>query len=122
MSFAADVGGTNARLGLFEISGTRLNAIVTKTYPSRQHVSLEAIVDRFLTGHPAAPKRACVAIAGPVSEGRAIATNLSWNVSARRLGHAVGSEEVALINDLSPTASVILTTPMSLSSPWRAGM
>jgi glucokinase len=32
MILAADIGGTNARLGLFERSGTRLGAIATKTY------------------------------------------------------------------------------------------
>ena len=47
MIFAADIGGTNARLGLFERSGTRLGAIATKTYPSGQHASLEEIVERF---------------------------------------------------------------------------
>jgi glucokinase len=102
--FAADVGGTNARLGLFESAGTRLSAIVTQTYPSRQHPSFEAIVDRFMAEHPARPKRACVAIAGPVSEGVAITTNLAWKVSARRLGEAVGLKDVGLINDLEAVA------------------
>jgi glucokinase len=80
--FAADVGGTNARLGLFERSRMRLAAIASKTYSSRQHASLEDIVKRFMAEHPATPKRACVAIAGPVSEGRAVATNLAWDVDA----------------------------------------
>lgn len=104
MIFAADIGGTNARLGLFEHAGTRLGAIATKTYPSRQHASLEEIVERFMAEHPSAPKRACFAIAGPVSEGRAIATNLAWNVDARRLGRVVGLKDVDLINDLEAVA------------------
>ena len=104
MIVAADIGGTNARLGLFEPSGTRVDAIATKTYPSRQHASLEEIVERFMAEHPAAPKRACFAIAGPVSEGRAIATNLAWNVDVRRLGRVVGLKDVDLINDLEAVA------------------
>ncbi|HWC02290.1 MAG TPA: glucokinase [Methylomirabilota bacterium] len=104
MIFAADVGGTNARLGLFERSGARLDALATKTYPSRQHTSLEEIVERFMAEHPSTPKRACVAIAGPVNGGRAIATNLAWNVDARRLGRAVGLRDVDLINDLEAVA------------------
>jgi glucokinase len=104
MILAADIGGTNARLGLFERSGTRLGAIATKTYPSRQHASLEEIVERFMAEHPAAPKVACFAIAGPVSEGRALATNLAWNVGARHLGRAVGLKDVDLINDLEAVA------------------
>jgi glucokinase len=104
MIFAADIGGTNARLGLFERAGTRLRAIATKTYPSRQHAGLEEIVERFRTEHPAAPKRACFAIAGAVNEGRAIATNLTWDVDARRLGPAIGVKDIDLINDLEAVA------------------
>jgi glucokinase len=44
-----------------------------------------------MTGQPAAPKRACFAIAGPVSDGQGIATNLAWTVEAWRLGRVVGS-------------------------------
>jgi glucokinase len=34
MILAADIGGTNARLGVFESSRTRLLASATATYPS----------------------------------------------------------------------------------------
>jgi glucokinase len=101
---AADIGGTNARLGLFEVSGTRLRMVAADTYPSRQHASLEEIVERFMTRQPAAPKRACFAVAGPVSDGHAVATNLAWSVEARRLGHVVGLKDVELINDLEAVA------------------
>jgi glucokinase len=101
---AGDIGGTNARLGLFEPSGVRLRAVATETYPSRLHASLEEIVARFIAEHPAAPKHACFAIAGPVSEGRAVATNLAWHVDARGLGRVVGVTDVHLINDLEAAA------------------
>jgi glucokinase len=101
---AADIGGTNARLGLFELSGGRLEVVAAKTYPSRAHASLEEIVERFTAEQPAAPKRACFAIAGPVSDQRAVATNLAWSVDARRIGRVVGFEHVDLINDLEALA------------------
>jgi glucokinase len=101
---AADIGGTNARLGLFEVSGARLELVATRTYPSRRFASLEGIVERFLAEQPGAPKRACFAIAGPVSDGRAIATNLAWTVDSRRLGRVVGVTDVDLINDLEAIA------------------
>jgi glucokinase len=100
MILAGDIGGTNARLGLFEISGARLRLIAAETYPSRQHTGLEEIVELFMTGQPAAPKRACFAVAGPVSEGHAVATNLAWSVEARPLRGVVGLKDVDLINDL----------------------
>jgi glucokinase len=101
---AGDIGGTNARLGLFELSGARLRVVATETYPSRQHASLEEIVERFMIGQPAAPKRACFAVAGPVSGGHAVATNLAWSIEARRLGRVVGLKDVDLINDLEAIA------------------
>jgi glucokinase len=104
MILAGDIGGTNARLGLFEASGTQLQVIATATYPSRAYASLDAIVERFMAGQPTAPKRACFAIAGPVSEGRAVATNLAWTVERRRLGAVVGVKDVHLINDLEAIA------------------
>jgi glucokinase len=36
MILAADTGGTDARLGLFDLSRERLRAVATATYPSRQ--------------------------------------------------------------------------------------
>ena len=100
MILAGDIGGTNARLGLFDVSGERLRAVATATYPSRQHASLEQIVARFMNGQRATPKRACFAIAGPVSEGRALATNLGWSVEAEHLGRVLGLKDVDVINDL----------------------
>jgi glucokinase len=77
---AADIGGTNARLGLFELDGPTLRSVTIRRYPSRGHASLEEIVERFLgeVGRPV--EAACFAVAGPVSEGRVALTNLGWTV------------------------------------------
>src|SRR5438309_11839207 len=80
MILAGDIGGTNARLGLFAISGARLRVIAAETYPSRQHASLEEIVEVFMARQHGLPARACFAIAGPVSDGRVVTTNLPWVV------------------------------------------
>ena len=96
MILAADIGGTNARLGLFELNGPTLRNVTVRRYPSRGHASLEAIVERFL----AEVARPVEAVAGPVSEGRVILTNLGWTVDAARLARAVRLDTVRLINDL----------------------
>lgn len=100
MILAADVGGTNTRLGFFERQGAGLRAVVTKTFPSREHDSLEEIVAKFTAEHRLPIDLACLAIAGPVSQGRVLTTNLAWVVDAKRLAHALGLEVVSLINDL----------------------
>jgi glucokinase len=101
---AGDIGGTNARLGLFEPDGTRLRKIVTTRLPSREHASLEEIVERFLGEVHGPIRRACFAVAGPVSAGRVAATNLAWTVDSGDLARVVGLDTVRLINDLEAIA------------------
>lgn len=104
MILAGDIGGTNARLGLFELAGSRLRVIAAKTYPSRQHTGLEEIVELFMAGQHGPPSRACFAIAGPVAGGRAVTTNFPWVVDTLSLGKLLGLADVGLINDLEAIA------------------
>ncbi|MGH7384301.1 MAG: glucokinase [Candidatus Rokuibacteriota bacterium] len=104
MILAGDIGGTNARLALFERAGARLRTIVSRKYPSRRHSSLEEIVERFLGEVEAPIERACFAVAGPASDGRVVATNLAWIVDAGRLARAMRLDSVDLINDLEAIA------------------
>lgn len=101
---AGDIGGTNARLGLFEPDGTSLRKIAITRFPSREHASLEEIVEQFLAKVGSPVQRACFAVAGPVSEGRVAATNLAWIVDAGSLARVVGLDMVHLINDLEAIA------------------
>ena len=101
---AGDIGGTNARLGLFEPDGARLRKIITTRLPSREHASLEEIVEQFLAKVGGPVQRACFAVAGPVSEGRVAATNLAWIVDTGSLARVVGLETIRLINDLEAIA------------------
>jgi len=55
---AGDIGGTNTRLALFEVTdgaSSRPETLAEHVYPSGEHASLEEIVRRFLqeTGDPA---------------------------------------------------------------------
>jgi len=101
---AADIGGTNARLGLFELDGATLRNVTSRRYPSRGHASLEEIVERFLAEVGRPVEAACFAVAGPVSEGRVVLTNLGWTIDARRLARAARLDAVRLINDLEGIA------------------
>jgi glucokinase len=104
MILAADVGGTNARLGLFEIVNGRLQLVAAATYPSRAYASLDDVVERFRSEHPHAVAQACFAIAGPVHRGRVVVTNLGWTVEAARLARTLGLPDVQLVNDLEAMA------------------
>ena len=100
MILAGDIGGTNTRLGLFDQEDGRLRGIASRTYPSREHDSLDVIVGKFIAEHGSPVTSASFAIAGPVSEGRVATTNLAWLVDSGRLASRLGLEAVQLINDL----------------------
>ncbi len=90
---AADVGGTNCRLALFE--GTQ--ALRSRTVPTTTGTFLDAV--QGFVG-PTGIGAACVAVAGPVVQGRATLTNHSWTFDERRLSRALGTP-VTVINDFS---------------------
>jgi len=102
---AGDAGGTKTMLALFEPGGRAPVLVREATVPSREFDSLEAIVERFLAAGPRADiTAACVGIAGPVVDGRAVTPNLPWVVDERRLSAAIPAPRVRLLNDLEATA------------------
>lgn len=107
MILAGDIGGTNARLALFEQEGTSLNPIAEATFASRAHVNLEAIVSQFRATHPQPITQACFGVAGPVKHGRCEATNLPWVIDAQSLARGLSLTTVGLINDLEANAQGI---------------
>jgi glucokinase len=99
---AGDIGGTNARLALFDAAGT--SPAVTEVYPSAEHDGLGEIVEAFLATHPAEPLAASFGIAGPVRGGRTTGTNLAWEVDAQELRARLRIERLELLNDLEANA------------------
>jgi glucokinase len=101
---AGDVGGTHARLALFEGDDTGPRDL--EIYRSADHPSLVEIVDLFQRAHPAELAAASVGVAGPVSGGRTEAVNLAWPVDARDLASALRlpGDAVAVINDMEANA------------------
>jgi len=109
---AGDVGGTKTALALFEATGRGLVLVRETTVPSRQAASLEAAIQEFLGGGPRPKINAvCLGIAGPVVDGRAVATNLPWVIDERQLATSVPAPRVRLLNDLEAAAHGLLTLP-----------
>src|SRR5262249_36586786 len=77
---------------------------VVETYRTAAWQNVPALLLEFLRTHAARPTRACVAVAGPVHDGRAEAVNLPWTVDARQIAHALELPSVALVNDLAANA------------------
>ena len=101
---SGDIGGTKARLALFETDGKRLETLVERSFPSGEYGSLDDIVRSFLADNNAACARACFGVAGPVQHGRCLTTNLPWEIDAAALRKDLGVGEVELLNDLEANA------------------
>jgi len=107
---AGDVGGTNARLALFEPGG-RVR-VRQEAFPSQKFASLGDVVRAFLGDRPPKIDAATFGIAGPVVAGRAKATNLPWVVEAKELATQLQVAKVTLVNDLVALAFGALTVPL----------
>src|SRR6266436_6749092 len=91
---AGDIGGTNARLALYEVRDGKLEQVIETVFPSRQHSGLDEIVAKFadqLTMQELQrPRAACFGIAGPVVNGRSETSNLPWVVESTQLAAVLG--------------------------------
>lgn len=119
MSFilAGDIGGTNARLALFDVKNGNFDLVSQTIFPSRNYSGLDEIVKEFVSKSPAKPAQACFGIAGPVTNGRVEASNLPWVIESSRLADELHIRQALLINDLEATGwGVGALTPEHLVS------
>src|SRR5258708_31663613 len=101
---AGDVGGTHARRALMEAGGEQLKLLNEKIFPSHEYSNLEAIVSAFLAENATKPELAGIGVAGPIRDGKCVATNLPWVVDASTIAVASGLPRVELMNDLEANA------------------
>jgi len=95
----ADIGGTNTRVALADGAGVRRDSAVS--FRNADHPGLEPILAAYLAQQGlASVEGACVAVAGPVQDGVAEMTNLSWVIDAAQLTRATGAGRTAILNDL----------------------
>jgi glucokinase len=114
MILAGDIGGTKCNLAVFEELGGSLQLVFKRRYATTVFSSLEDLVDTFFrecrveAGAVPHDKIAAAGfgVAGAVVDGRLVANNIPWKLTAsalaRKLG--LGLEKLILINDLVATA------------------
>ena len=100
---AGDVGGTNTRLGVFEVNRGRLRLLFEKTFLSKNYKGLENILKDFLRGKKGIAA-ACFGVAGPVTQEVIIATNLPWWIDIQSLQKVLSLKKMEVINDLVANA------------------
>ncbi len=106
MLIAGDIGGTKALLGLFSPAPGRPELVSSRSFPTPEYESLEAIVAEFLDEHGGASEvsTASFGVAGPIVNQVAQLTNVPWLADAAAIGRRFGIPRVTLLNDLQAMA------------------
>lgn len=116
----ADIGGTNARFALADMTNPADPALVSiRRYPVARFDSLAAAIRHYLqeADGPAQPRRAVLGVAAPVKGDRIAITNNPWTFSVAELRAALGFDAVAAINDFTANSlSLPLLKPGDLTA------
>jgi len=102
-----DIGGTKTILAIFSSEAGPRKPLVEKSYQSTHYETFETMVRDFLDEVKIQVDRACFGVAGPVVEGCARITNLTWMVDASALQSAFKLASVSLLNDLESVGYAI---------------
>ncbi len=98
-SLVADIGGTNTRVAL--ALGPELLPETIRRYRNADYPGLESVLRAYIAEEDGVDcKGACVAVAGPVHDGKATLTNLDWTIDRAGVARAAQAETVAVLNDL----------------------
>ncbi|WGD48583.1 glucokinase [Bradyrhizobium sp. CB1650] len=98
----ADIGGTNARFALSR--GDQIGAIdyvKVADFPTVRE-AISDVLARWSTSEQ--PKRAVLAVAGPVTNNRCVMTNSPWVIDGNELQPALGFDTVHVLNDFEVVA------------------
>lgn len=105
---AGDVGGTHARLAIFEVTEGRRTVLRETVFSSGDYEGLEPIVREFLRKAGGSVSSACLGVACPLEEGVCRFSNLEWEIIVDGLGERVGIPRVRIINDLEAAGYGVL--------------
>lgn len=101
---AGDIGGTNTRLAICEVTEDSVLRLAEEIEPSTRFRTFKETVREFVAKHDFELRAACFGLPGPVRGRRASLTNLPWAVDADELERELGLPSVRLINDLVANA------------------
>lgn len=120
LSLVADIGGTNTRCALAD--GAHVLADTIRRYANSDYQGLEQVLRQYISDEGDVDTvAACVAVAGPVRDGRGTLTNLDWQIDGATLAHATKADTVAILNDLQAQGHAIRSLENKVLRPIVAG-
>jgi glucokinase len=106
IQLAGDIGGTKTTLAIIDPENKQPTFLDKATLPSTHYDSLEALVADYLKDKGWQLSQASFGVAGPVANGRAAITNLTWVIEESSLSRALNAP-VGLFNDLVSIAQSV---------------
>ena len=105
MILAGDIGGTKTILALYSPTIEGVSLKIEHQFVSQNYESFSHLIDEFLSLIPNTKiTTACLAIAGPIIDGRCRTTNLPWEIVTTDLQKVLKTDNVSLLNDLEASA------------------
>ena len=118
---AADVGGTNTRMALYDSSSNEFRALATFT--NRDYKNFEDVVAQWLGDlKEQAPVQACIAIAAIPSDDKISMTNMDWSFSCKDIAARFGFTDFRWINDFEGNALALPYLTEADSDTIQAGV
>ena len=102
-----DVGGTKTALTIMNEFGAGKEWTDSESFSSTSFSTLAELVQFYLQKSQKKATHACFAVPGPVLNGHAKTTNLSWQLDEKTLAQQLNLDSVKLVNDLEATAAAI---------------
>ena len=116
----ADIGGTNTRVGLADADG--LHTETTRRFKNRDNTSFLSVLEIYLDElKPGKLRGVCAGAAGPVKDGVAELTNLSWQIDRTSMKQLTGAEVSDVINDLPAQGLALNDLSDACSCTLKAG-
>jgi len=111
MILAGDIGGTKTLLEIGKLTDGHWKPVHSTRFAAADYPDLDTMLRQFLLEYAARPvaqggiSRACLGVAGPVTNNRAQLTNLPWVIDGAAISASLGIPAVRIVNDFAAAAS-----------------
>lgn len=103
-ALVADIGGTNARFALADLSAPSPRLSQPRTLKTADFASLQHAAEHYLAAVDGNPCLAGIAVACPVDADAVRLTNRAWSFSQSELQQSLGLERLVVCNDFGVVA------------------
>ena len=104
LALIADIGGTNARFALTDLSAPTAQVIDARSLDASAFASLQHAAEHYLAAVGVQPRHAAIAVASPVNGEEIRLTNRAWSFTRRELQRALGLNRLHVLNDFGAVA------------------